>query len=144
LPCTDWLHHKLKHVKCTAEVSKKDRLIASLRRQLRRSAQTEPGSHLVGGNAVHLQADPLECDNGDLDLTPDVDNFIECMHQLETSVLRSSDKLVHMATRGAQAIQSINDITNGVKSKVLGDKGLDHPESLTLSMEQETNDNASS
>jgi len=107
-------------------------LITNLRRQLRGSAHTESRSHAINGYAVHQESDPLDHDDNDSEGTPDVDIYIDCMQQLETSVCRSSEKLVQMASRGAEAIQSINDITNGVKSKVLGD------------IKNETNDNASS
>jgi len=125
-------------------VSKKDRLIANLRRQLRGSAYTESRAHAVNGHAMQPQTDPLDHDDHDSEGTPEVDIYIECMQQIETSVCRSSEKLVQMASRGTEAIQTINDTTNGVKSKVLGDKGIADLENHALNVEKETNGNVSS
>jgi len=90
------------------------------------------------------QTDPLDHDDHDSEGTPEVDIYIECMQQIETSVCRSSEKLVQMASRGTEAIQTINDTTNGVKSKVLGDKGIADLENHALNVEKETNGNVSS
>jgi hypothetical protein len=92
---------------------------------------------------VQSQTDSLVHEDNDSEGTPDVDIYIECMQQLETSMCRSSEKLVQMTSRGAEAIQTINDITNGVKSKVLGDTGVGDRENLALNVENETNENAS-
>jgi hypothetical protein len=107
-----------------AEVTKKDKLIAQLRRRLRGSAQT----------AVHANASPDSWERPGVsslslshpaaffpeDDSLDLDEFIESMRQLETSVEQSSEKVAQMVGKSREAVKAIDDIKNGVKGKVLG------------------------
>ncbi len=118
-----------------AEAARKNRLIISLKRQLRASAAGPPeGDAADSSNAprrsLGLKAD-LDDDIDALDFDENDEVAQECLREagiLETSLDKANDALEALIKKGKEALRKVEDIKEGAKGKVLGVLELEEQE----------------